>query len=123
MLRPYYALPSSLVIASMIGMMILFMREGDTLPAIVPLLLLLSLSTVVNSGILELKRRDDSHEIHFPGWVLPFAGTVGGLAICAQLAIYLANHLQENPVPWFLHVPGLAALVAILGVLHVAWRD
>ena len=116
-------LPITLVVLSLAGMMIVFMHEGENVPDVIMLLLIGVIATIVNSAWLEWRNRKRPRRPSLPGWVLPFAGTVGGLAACAQLAIYLANSLQEEPVQWFLHVPGLTALLALAAAVHVAWRD
>lgn len=116
-------LPIALVLLSLAGMMIVFMHEGERVPDVIMLLLLGAIAAIGNSAWLEWRNRRSPRGRSLPGWVLPFAGTVGGLAICAQLAIYLANSLQEQPVQWFLHVPGLTALIALFAAVHVAWRD
>lgn len=122
---PVYPLlaPIVLAITAMIGMMITFMHEGDAIPAIIPVTGILVVLVLVNAIGVEWRARRQRWPGRLPGWALPFAGTIGGLATCAQLAIYLANDLQDVPVPWFVHVPGVAALIAVVAALHVAWRD
>lgn len=112
--------PILLAVASMIGMMVTFMTESSDPPVVILLIGVIAALTLLNAAWLEIRRRGRHSQL--PGWALPFAGTIGGLAACAQLAIYLANSLQEQPVEWFLHVPGIAALLAIGAALHVAWR-
>ena len=112
--------PLLLVLVSMIGMMIAFMVDTDQPPAIIPIIGIVSLAVILNATWLEFRRH--GRRSRLPGWVLPFAGAVGGLAICAQLAIYLANSLQDEAVHWFLHVPGMGALLAVAAGVHVAWR-
>lgn len=123
MIRASFAVPTSLVLLAMVGMMIVFMhdsRDGGV-PFIVILLGIFSAATVINALYIEWRRPGPGRRM--PGWALPVSGTLGGLAVCAQLAIYLANDLQDEPVQWFLHAPGLAMLVALAALLHVAWRD
>lgn len=111
-------LPLAASLASVVGMMIVFMHSGDESPGIILLLLLLLSLTIVNASWLELRQQRSGGRRRLPAWALPLAGTIGGLVACAQLALYLAASLQADPVSWYMHVPGVTAAAGLAGMLH-----
>lgn len=120
-----FALPACLVLLSMLGLMQLFLSHDQATPLIVPLLLAITVLTLLHGIYLEWragKRRPSATVSRLPGWAMPLIGVIGGLAVCAQLALYLSNSLQDDPVLWFMHVPGITILLGLAAMLHAGWR-
>jgi hypothetical protein len=118
-------MPVCLVLLSMLGMMQLFLSNDQAAPLIVPLLLIVALLTLLHGIYLEWrsgKRSPIATGSRLPGWALPLVGVIGGLAVCAQLALYLANSLQDDRVLWFMHIPGITVLLGLAAMLHAGWR-
>lgn len=125
MIPAVFVMPVCLILLSMLGMMQLFLSDDQATPLIVPLLLVVAFLTLLHGIYLEWranKQQTANFDSRLPGWALPLAGVIGGLAACAQLALYLTSSLQDDPVLWFMHIPGIAALLGLIAMLHAGWR-
>lgn len=125
MIPTVFVMPVCLILLSMLGMMQLFLSNEQATPLIVPVLLVVAFLTLLHGIYLEWragKRQPAGPDSRLPAWALPLVGVIGGLAACAQLALYLTSSLQDAPVLWFMHIPGSAALLGLIAMLHAGWR-